>query len=295
MGAGKGFLPTQLKKIFGRHGMAISDPSRLTGKFNAHLRALSFLFCDEVYYPGNKEIEGIVKARISEEFIDVEGKHKDPTTIRNRLHIMMSTNNDWVIPAGDTERRYFIEAVDNKYAKNRMDETARNEYFEALWGEMDNGGREAMLFDLMRYDLRGWHPRKNVPDTDEMRKQKELSYNDYDKAVLAWLDKGELSSNDIRSHNVGTKPDPKDAYFMMSDQFNEMVFVGIDAKTLKRGNRYVGELLKKLGIDTKRNVGDRRKGRVIIGLKQARKNWDKVKGRQDWDDQEKWILVPTNY
>jgi len=36
----------------------------------------------------------------------------------------------------------------------------RKEYFDALWSELRNGGLEAMLFDLRRRDLKGFHPRQ---------------------------------------------------------------------------------------------------------------------------------------
>ena len=59
----------------------------------------------------------------------------------------------WVIPAGRFERRYAAFAVS---ATKRAD----REYFRALHHQITDGGAEAMMWDLQRMDLDGWHPRE---------------------------------------------------------------------------------------------------------------------------------------
>jgi hypothetical protein len=70
-----------------------------------------------------------------------EEKFGMPVDALNCVHIQMSTNNDWVIPATIDERRYFVADIDNRYAEGEASEKEREEYFGALWREMDNGGR----------------------------------------------------------------------------------------------------------------------------------------------------------
>jgi hypothetical protein len=58
----------------------------------------------------------------------------------------------WVIPAGRYERRYAALSVSDARMGDR-------DYFNALHRQIDNGGAEAMMWDLQRLDLDGWHPR----------------------------------------------------------------------------------------------------------------------------------------
>lgn len=278
MGAGKGFLFTQFKKIFGPHGMAISNPSRLTGRFNSHFRKLCFLFCDEVYYPGNKEIEGAIKAMITEEYIDSESKHKDPIAIKNRLHIAMATNNEWVIPAGPNERRYFVETVSSMYAKNRATEAKRKVYFTRLWGEMDNGGREAMLFDLLNYNLKEWHPRNDIPETKELRKQKELSLDPLNSAMLTMLEDGTFPG-------VYTNG----SYYVSAEALYEHL-EKIEPKVAKFSSNRKAECIKKLGAKKGRIPGVGRVRWEFPELPEVRRLWNKTSLPMSWDDLPKWTI-----
>ena len=60
-GTGRGTLGKVLCKLFGQHARHISAPAHLTGRFNAHLRQISFLFGDECYAPEDKGAEGQLK------------------------------------------------------------------------------------------------------------------------------------------------------------------------------------------------------------------------------------------
>jgi hypothetical protein len=51
---GKGTLGNTLCRIFGPHGLQISDRKHLIGSFNMHMSQCSFLFADEAYWPATK-------------------------------------------------------------------------------------------------------------------------------------------------------------------------------------------------------------------------------------------------
>lgn len=189
-GAGKGFIFSQFVEIFGRHGMHIASRNHLTGKFSGHLSLIVFLFADEAYYPGDKEVEGTLKQLITENKVTREAKNKEAILDKNMLHIGMATNNDWVIPATGDSRRYFINEVDNMYAKNQTSDDNRKIYFNKLWGEMAANGREAMLNDMLNMDLKNWKPWENVPETKELHKQSILSLSRTHKAILSMIEDG---------------------------------------------------------------------------------------------------------
>ena len=100
------------------------------------------------------------------------------------LHMVMSSNNDWVVPAGPTARRYAVFKV----SKDRIGDW---EYFEALKAEMDNGGIAAMLYDLQRMDLKGWHPRE-LYRTAALVEQKQHSLRGLDAWIESLLQAGRM-------------------------------------------------------------------------------------------------------
>jgi Family of unknown function (DUF5906) len=110
-GTGKGTVARGLCRIFGQHGIHISSPDQLTGKFNDHLRQCCFLFADEAYGPKDKSTEGQLKRLVTEDTIHIEPKGRGQFDVPNCLHIMFASNLDWVVPAGPHERRWVVQRV----------------------------------------------------------------------------------------------------------------------------------------------------------------------------------------
>ena len=153
-GAGKGkFFAHLLRRIFGAHGMHLSQREQFTGKFNAHMRSCVLLVVDEAYWAGDKQAEAVLKALITESVLTLEAKHVDSTQWPNCLHIIILANEDWVVPAGEDERRYVKSDVSDRYANNKCPPEERNKYFAALEHEIEHGGLEAMLYDLLHMKL----------------------------------------------------------------------------------------------------------------------------------------------
>src|SRR5262245_4418173 len=107
-GTGKGMLTKQFGRIFGYHFRHVMHAKHLTCHFNAHLQACSLLYADESFFAGDRSHESILKGLITEETILVEPKGVDTFSIRNCLHIILSSNERWVIPAGSDARRFFV-------------------------------------------------------------------------------------------------------------------------------------------------------------------------------------------
>ena len=144
-GSGKGALITNFGKIFGVHFVHLSNPKHVVGNFNSHLKDALFVFVDEGFWSADKAAEGILKAMITEETNLIEQKGKDAFPVKNHINIMMASNKNWILPAGLEERRFCVLDISDKKAGDIA-------YFNALYHQMDNGGREAMLYDLMQVD-----------------------------------------------------------------------------------------------------------------------------------------------
>ena len=156
-GVGKGVFVKALLRIFGQHGLHVGSMKMLTGNFNAHLMDCALLYADEAYWPGDKSAEGMLKLIITEEQLPIEKKNFDVISVDNALHIIMAGNEDWLAPASMDERRFAAFAVSDKY----QGDTA---YFDTLFKQMfEEGGVEAMMFDLLNMKLEGWQPPDPCP------------------------------------------------------------------------------------------------------------------------------------
>ncbi|MBW7832112.1 MAG: PriCT-2 domain-containing protein [Simplicispira suum] len=177
-GTGKGKFANAMTTLFGHHATTVTQASHLTGHFNGHLKDCAFLFVDEGMWAGDKAGENVLKALITEPVIQMEKKFQDPTPIKNRLHLMIASNSEWVVPAGAHERRYFVLRVSDAKMQDKQ-------YFAALECQMyEGGGLEAMLHDLLRRDLSTFDIR-SVPRTAALDQQ---VINSLDAMHTWWLD-----------------------------------------------------------------------------------------------------------
>lgn len=191
-GTGKGTLCRSLAELAGRHGYHVTSPDHFTGRFNEHLADTILLFVDEGFWAGDKKAEGQLKGLITEKTLTFEGKGKPIVQGPNQLHVVMASNEDWVVPATADERRFAVFEADDEAAQAFP-------HFAAL---IEDGGTErrrilsAMLHDLLAMDLGDWHPRRDIPQTQALLDQKLEGFR---KSPLdAWwydcLEAGEIST-----------------------------------------------------------------------------------------------------
>ena len=109
--AGKGIFVRAFGRIFGQHFTHISHAKHLTGNFNAHLEDCVVLFVDEGFWAGDKQGEAVLKHLITEPTMIIERKGQNVEQLPNRLHMLMASNSEWVIPAGLDERRFLVLIV----------------------------------------------------------------------------------------------------------------------------------------------------------------------------------------
>jgi hypothetical protein len=165
-GTGKGTLGRVLQHIAGAHGLHISSPEHITGRFNSHLQNCILLFADEAFWAGDKAGEAKLKALVTEPTVAYEGKGRDAVMGKNLIHIVMASNNDWVVPAGlDGERRFAVFEVNDSRKEDR-------DFFRALNRQLDAGGRAAFLHDMLARDVADWHPRNDIPQNRALAEQK---------------------------------------------------------------------------------------------------------------------------
>ncbi len=182
-GSGKGTLGHFLRKIWGNHGLHISNAKHLVGNFNAHLADVCFLFADEAFFSGDKQHEGVLKAMITEPTVICERKGIDAIQQPNYLKILMATNADYAVPATRDERRYCVMDVSKKRIGDRQ-------YFDTLHLACNSEAvQSAFLYAMLYRNLTGFHT-GDIPDSVGLRDQRYHSMKSYQRWFVDALVKG---------------------------------------------------------------------------------------------------------
>jgi hypothetical protein len=184
-GRGKGTFARVLERIFGDHSLQISSQRHIVGNFNAHLEDLILLISDEAYWAGHKADAGTLQRMITEPTLTIERKGYDVRNVKNHIRLLMLAEPGWSVPAGQDERRYAVYDV--------RAEVGNEDYFNALYREIEGDGPAAMLYDLQRIDLGSWHPRQ-VYKTGALRRQQDMNLGLSEEWLLTLLVDGCLPS-----------------------------------------------------------------------------------------------------
>lgn len=182
MGVGKGIFANVFGSLFGKHYISLSQSNQLVGRFNGHLKDKVLLLADEAFWGGDKSAEGNLKSLVTEPYITIEEKGLNAYSAKNHLHMIFSTNNDWAVPAGPQERRFFVIDVGDKHMQDSL-------YFGAIQEQMRKCGKEALLDYLLKYDLDGKDLRK-FPKTKALLETKIMSLTPVQKFWLHMLESG---------------------------------------------------------------------------------------------------------
>ena len=260
-GTGKGTFCNALVLIFGHHGLAISSSQHLTGRFNSHLRDCVLLFADEAIVPNDKQAENIMKSLITEPKITIEKKGVDIIPTLNHLHIVMASNDEWVVPASADERRYAVFDVSDEMV-------GHHSWFKSIHSEINNGGLEAILHSLLNIDLGNWHPRKHIPVNSALNSQRMQSLKGLEKIWFDWLSIGQA---------VG-EPKGENTVFIPTRLFSKICSTTDRASSI---------FLSQMGC-TQERIDRLGRGWVTLPLTEARKIWNDLYFDGGWDNTENW-------
>jgi hypothetical protein len=123
-GTGKTVFADHFGYLFGNHFQTLNSGSQVTNRFNTVYERCILLCADEAVWGGDKKGEGILKGLITAPKIFIERKFFDGKERDNFTHFDMG--QEW------------LENFDK---------------FAALQKQMENGGYEAMLYDLLNLKI----------------------------------------------------------------------------------------------------------------------------------------------
>lgn len=172
-GAGKGILFNDfLKPIIGYAASQLTKMGELTGQFNEILHKKVLININEAVWGGNKTDKGILKSIITEPKIRIEKKYRNPEEYDNYVNFLIDSNEDYIIPADDKERRYNLYKCNNKYGNMDLQNPERIEYFDKV-RKCKPEKFAKFLYDL---DITEFNPRK-FKKTEELQEQVEMGWS----------------------------------------------------------------------------------------------------------------------
>ncbi len=282
-GTGKGIVVRQFQEILGPHFLHVYNQSYITGRFNAQLSNTLLAFIDEGFWAGDKAAEGIIKGLITEPTNCVEYKGRDVIQVKNHIRIIIASNNDWVVPVCLGERRFFVLEVGDQHMQERA-------YFKAIAAQMDEGGREAMLYDLLHHDIANmeWG---NFPRTEALLQQIENSLKGVDRWWYECLHEGKVFPDaDGWSVWVNTEELYKKSYI----PFCDLLKIGF-RETKTNIIRKLKEYYPRPKVYRKRNYNltGNPWGYAFPSLWEAREIFAKqMRIEVNWDDNDKQDTIP---
>lgn len=215
-GSGKGIIIQKLAKIMGeRYYKQPNDMDEALGKFALPLmETCILLFLDEMVWGGDKKLRGKLMKLITEEQYSGQKKGKDiEGNVHSYLNIIMSSNEQWVVPASKSSRRFFVLETSN--IKSGIQNKTQEEYFKEI-SDVDPNLFANFLYNR---DISSFNP-AIFPVTESLREQKELSLDPVPKFwhnllcdPPAWLENGKGYNK--KSIYIDFKEFSKDKY--MSD------------------------------------------------------------------------------
>lgn len=197
-GAGKGTFIEAMGRTMGRHYKHLVEEKHLTGQFNGHLADGLLVFADEVVYGGCRKTAGKLKAMVTERNLMIERKGIDVVSYRNCARLAIASNEDWFIPAGPSSRRWFVLDVNGSHASDKK-------WFDAIYDEMDRGGVEAMVHELMGRKIT--NNLTKAPETKVLQDQRAMyaSNNPLYEWLISCVERGDMGVMDMESDDLNTK------------------------------------------------------------------------------------------
>ncbi|MBE9638282.1 DUF5906 domain-containing protein [Salipiger mangrovisoli] len=284
-GNGKGTFANALVALFGIHAMHVTSSQHVTGRFNSHMQDKKLIFADEALAPDDRQAEAVLKGLITENVLAVEAKGVDIMSDESHVNLVMAANQRTVVPATLGERRFACFDVSDKHKQDHA-------YFGRLNEQMEAGGYEAMLYDLLMRPLANWHPRSHIPMTAALREQMFSGMSSVEQFVLYMLEMGTLPTGTVENARTKELQVPvscrgKKEVEGLEEAYGSFCKLhGIGRKDKNPFTKELKTIFENIGFARKRV----RQGPLYLAplLSEARYAWDMKYQPYPWDDGGEW-------
>jgi len=195
-GTGKGVLANAYGRLWGEHYVSVTKEDHITGRFNQHFMGKRFVYIDEGMFGGDRRKAGVIKTMITEPRVMLEAKGMDAFLMENHMIFMVTSNERSIVAADIGDRRWQMLSVGDKHREDRP-------YFAAIVAQLDEGGAEGMLHDLLNRDISiGPDPHRTFR-TPELYDQIIQAQGPIEKYLYQVLDEGHLPQPDAPGNGAG--------------------------------------------------------------------------------------------
>jgi hypothetical protein len=174
-----------------RHALLANAGKVLEKNFNSSLGNIVYLVMNETG-PRHKEITHLIKALTTDATIQIEEKYMPEVTVQNFVQLAISTNEPRVLDISETSRRDLcLPSVEPG--------SEHHDQVVAMWDRLKRTGvldseyrsrrfREAMLYYLLDYDLRGYDGTQAPPRNQSKAMAAADNMDEVDYYFKAYLD-----------------------------------------------------------------------------------------------------------
>jgi len=108
-GVGKGIILDLISQIIGKkYYLSSSKIESVLGRFNKSIERKILINLNETTWGGQKDLEGKFKALITDATVEIEKKGIDAYDIDNYANVIITTNEDWIVPIKGHSRRFYL-------------------------------------------------------------------------------------------------------------------------------------------------------------------------------------------
>lgn len=271
-GIGKGTVGRIFRKIWSATYIQINNVEEIVGTFNAILERSYIIFMDEALFAGNRRGTDELKSIVTEPIIQISEKYQPSRQIRSVHRFIAATNADHFKNTERDDRRDFTLRV-SEARKGDLD------YWNELNEEIEYGGVEAMVHDLLAINLSDFNVRQK-PNTKELVEQKIHSLD----PIQRWW-------HDGLYNGAFTDSDKWPEFISTSDAINGINEVNGGRMHKKPSALIISQALHKLCPSAKQHQQQsqfsRHRGYLLPPLQQARTEFEKyIGGVVEWPEVE---------
>ena len=169
-----------LLPIFGDAGFVTTRLKDITGEFNAVLRGKALVGLDETLFAGDHVAADQIKGLAATDQIPINEKFLPRVKCPAGINLWVMSNNETPV---------YLEEEDYRYWPLRVSAAKKGnvEYWRALRYEIENGGREAFLYEMLNYSLGDFFPQRDVPRFNEEHRRMIAECRDHGSPRV-WLE-----------------------------------------------------------------------------------------------------------
>lgn len=278
-GTGKNVAIETIGHLLGSHFMVAANKRYMSGNFNSHYERLLAIVFDEAFWSGDKSSEGALKDLVTGTRHLIERKNFEPYSVANLTRVIILSNEEWVVPASNDERRFAFFDVGTR---NQQD----HDFFSRIHTGMLQGGYEILMRYLLKFDLAGLDFNA-APKTAGLLSQKIESADPLRQFWYGCLCAGHITGTDFD----GGWPTPKSGPVQSvdCDEFRNAVSWNLSKRNIKSrmpADTAIGKVMASLGVTRRRQrVGNKRLYTYDVpSLSDCRAKWDEVMGQPaEWE------------